>query len=198
MGEAHQTLELGAFKHIMVPIGVVIGLGVARVVMTVSQYVAERERIRFSAVHTLWSGLLFVMLIGLWWILWGLSHAPMERWSFLVLLYLVGGPVLIYLPSILLLPEVPEKGRLDLGGVFDRLGPLVLLCMATFIVWLACAELYLLREPFWIPKRANQAVLCGAFLGGAAFASRRVAAVVGTVALVSILLALATLRSQLG
>ena len=70
---------MSAFKHIMVPIGVVIGLGVARIVMMVSQYVAQRERIRFSAIHTLWSTLLLVMLIGLWWILWGLSHVQAER-----------------------------------------------------------------------------------------------------------------------
>ena len=195
MDEAQQTLAMSAFKHIMVPIGVVIGLGVARIVMMVSQYVAQRERIRFSAIHTLWSTLLLVMLIGLWWILWGLSHVQAERWSFFVLLYLVAGPVLIYLPSILLLPSVPEEGSLDLAGIFDHLGPLVLLCMGAFVVWLACAELYLLREPFWIPKRANQAVLCGAFVVGAVFPSRRMAGVVGSVALAGILVMLAAQRS---
>ena len=76
-------------------------------------YLAQRERLRFSAVHILWSGLLFVMLIGLWWILWGLGQAPRERWSFFVLLYLLVGPVLIYLPSILLLPDVRLQ---DPGG----------------------------------------------------------------------------------
>ncbi len=197
MDEAQQTLAPGAFKHVVVPIGVVIGLGVGRIVMMVSQYVAQHERIRASAVDALWSAMLFVMFVGVWWIVWGLSHVPAERWSFFALLYLVMGPVLIYLPSLLLLPDVPKEGALDLGGLFDRLRPLVLLCMAAFVVWLACAELYLMREPLWIPKRANQAVLCVAFLVGAAFPSRRVAGVVGSVALAAILVALATLRSRL-
>ncbi len=198
MIEEQQTFALSAFKHIVVPVGVVIGLGVARIVMMVSQYVAQHQRIRFSAIHGLWSVLLFVMLIGVWWILWGLSQVQTERWSFFVVLYLVVGPILIYLPSILLLPDVPAEGSLDLGGRFDRFGILVLLCMAAFILWLACTELYLLREPFWIPKRANQAVLCAAFLVGAAFPSRRMAGVVGSVALAAIFFAFAALRTQLG
>ena len=198
MDEAQPTLAPGAFKHIVVPIGVVIGLGVARIVMMGSQYVAQRERVRFSAVHTVWCTLLFVVLIGLWWIVWGLSHAPAERWSFYVLFYLLMGPILVYLPSILLLPEMPEDGPLDLGDLFDRLGRAALLCMAGFVVWLACAELYLLREPFWLPKRANQSVVFGAFLLGAAFPSRRVAGVVGSLALVVVLAALGTVRGRLG
>ncbi|MDJ0851436.1 MAG: hypothetical protein QNK04_23925 [Myxococcota bacterium] len=197
MEEIQQTLAPGAFKHVVVPIGVVIGLGVGRIVMMMSNYAADRGRVRFSAVHTLWSALLFIMFLGVWWIVWGLSQVPAERWSFFALVYLVTGPVLIYLPSILLLPDLPERGSLDLGDVFDRLGAPVLLCMAGFVIWLACAELYLLREPFLIPKRANQAVIFGAFMLGSAFPSRRMAGVMGSVALGATLVALATLRAQL-
>ncbi len=198
MDEATQTLAPGAFKHIVVPIGVVIGLGLARVVMIASQYLAERDRVRFSAVHSLWSALLFIMFVGVWWILWGLSAAPADRWTFFALLYLVAGPVLIYVPSMRLLPDLPDEGSLNLDGLFDRVGRSVSLCLAGFVVWLACAELYLLREPFWVPQRANQAVVCGAFLVGAAFPSRRVAGLVGSVALLALLVSLATVRARLG
>ena len=181
----------------MVPIGVVIGLGVARIVIATSHYVANRERVRFSAVHSLWSVLLFVMLLGVWWILWGLSHAEAERWTFFALLYLVGGPILIYLPSTLLLPDVPDEGTLDLADTFDRLGQTMMASMALFVVWLAGAEIYLLSKPVWDLTRIPQSLVCGAFVVGAAFPSRRVAAVVGAVSLLVILASFTTLRTRL-
>ena len=197
MNEASQGLDLGAFKHVVVPIGVIIGLGVARIVMSVSQYIQQRERVRFSAVHALWSGLLFVLFLGAWWILWGLSHAQAERWSFFAMIYLVVGPALIYLPSILLLPEVPEEGSLDLGALLDGFARTMLLSVVAFVVWLVGAEMYLLREPFWIPKRTTHIVVAGALLVGAAFPSRRMTGIVGSVALVAVLVSLATVRARL-
>ena len=192
-----QMLETGAFKHVIVPIGVIIGLGVARIVMSLSQYVQQRGRVRFSVVHSVWTAFLFLLFVGLWWVLWGWRHVEAERWSFFALIYLLVGPALIYLPSLLLLPEVPETGELDLGDLFDRVGRPIFLCIAGFGLWLACAELYLLREPLLIPKRANQAVLVGATLVAAAFPSRRVAGGAGAFTLVLAVVTLATLRARL-
>lgn len=65
MDETPQMLDVGAFKHVVVPIGVIIGLGVARIVMSVSQYIQKRERVRFSAIHVVWSAFLFLLFVGL-------------------------------------------------------------------------------------------------------------------------------------
>ena len=67
MNEVPQTLALSAFKHTLVPIGVIIGLGVARIVMSVSLYIKDRDRVRFSLTHTIWTSLLFLLFVGLWW-----------------------------------------------------------------------------------------------------------------------------------
>lgn len=197
MDEPSQGLDLGAFKHVVVPIGVIIGLGVARIVMSVSQYVQQRERVRFSAVHAAWTAGLFLLFVGVWWQLWGLRYVEGERWTFYTLLYLVAGPALIYLPTILLLPDVPGEGELDLGAVFDRAGRPIFLCLVAFLLWLASTQVYLLREPFLAPQRAIQVVCVGGFLIGAAFPSRRVAAVVGPVTLILLAVALATVRAKL-
>ena len=197
MDETPQVLDLSAFKHAVVPIGVIIGLGVARIVMSMSQYIQLRERVRFSAIHAIWTTLLFLCFVGVWWILWGLRNVEAERWTFFTLIYLLAGPALIYLPSILLLPEVPDAGELDLGSLFDRMGRPIFLCLLGFGLWLACTGLYLLREPFFAPQRAVQGLCVGAFLIGAVFPSRRMAAVVGTLMLAAVILALATFRANL-
>ncbi len=197
MDEARQTLDLSAFKHVVVPIGVVIGLGVARIVISMSQYIQQRERVRFSAIHAIWTTQLFLMFVGVWWIFWGLRNVEAERWTFFTLIYLLAGPALIYLPSILLLPEVPDAGELDLGSLFDRMGRPIFLCLVGFVLWLACTGLYLLREPFLAPQRAVQGVCVGAWLIGAVFPSRRMAAGVGALTLVTVILTLATVRANL-
>ena len=137
------------------------------------------------------------MFVGLWWVLWGLRYVEAERWSFSTLIFLLAGPALLYLPSILLLPEVPDTGKLDLGSLFERVGRPVFLCLAGFALWLACAELYLLRDPFLVPQRANQGVALGLFLIAAVVPSRRMAAGVGVVVLVLAVVALATWRAAL-
>jgi hypothetical protein len=180
-----------------VPIGVIIGLGVARIVMSVSQYIRQHERIRFSAMHAVWTTALFLLFVGLWWILWGARSIEAERWSFFTLIYLLAGPMLIYLPSILLLPEVPDTGELDLGSVFDRVGRPFFLCLAGYCLWLACTELYLLRQPFLVPQRAFQGVSLGVFLIGAVFPSRRMAAGIGAFTLVLVAVSWATVRAKL-
>jgi hypothetical protein len=195
--EPPQTLDLGAFKHVVVPIGVIIGLGVARTVMSLSHYIQHRERVRFSAIHAVWSAFLFLLLVGVWWVVWGLRYVDAERWSYFTLIYLLAGPALLYLPSILLLPEVPDTGELDLGRLFDRAARPVFLCLAGFTLWLASVGLYLLHEPFLVPLRANQGVAVGMFLIAAVFPSRRMAGVVGAVVLFLAVVALTTWRAKL-
>lgn len=197
MPDHAETLELGAFKHVVVPIGVVIALGVARIVSAVSQYIQHRERLRFSWTHFAWSALLFLWFVGLWWISWGLRHVEAELWSFFALIYLLVGPSLLYLATTLLLPDVPAGGELDLGTRFEEVGRAFFLCLAGFAVWLVCVELLLLREPFLNAKRANQGVVLMMCLAGSAFPSRRTATIIATLTLPLALIALATVRAKL-
>jgi len=197
LSDAAQTLDLGAFKHVVVPIGVVIALGVARIVTAASGYIQHRDQVRLSWAHAAWSAVLFLWFVGLWWISWGLRSADAERWSYFTLIFLLIGPSLMYLAATLLLPEVPPEGELDLAGRFDAIGRPFFVCLAVFVVWLAAAEMLLLAEPFLVPKRANQGLALLLFSVGAVFPSRRTASVVGLLVLALAVFALATFRARL-
>jgi hypothetical protein len=198
VAEISETLDVGAFKHVIVPIGVVVGLGVARIMMSASNYIQQRERVRFSAAHAAWSVILFFWFVGLWWIAWGLRQVDVELWSYFTLIFLLVGPCLMYLAVTLLLPDVPERGELDLAERLEVLGRPFFLSLAGFLAWLVCTELFLLREP-WIvlPKRAFQSLAMTIFGLGAAFPSRRMAAILGAIALPLVIVALATVRAKL-
>jgi len=192
-----ETLDISAFKHVVVPIGVVIALGVARIVTSISQYLQHRETVRFSVAHGVWTVLLFLWFVGLWWISWGLRRVDVELWSYFTLIFLLIGPSLMYLATTLLLPDVPQTGTLDLGGRFEFIGRAFFLCLAGFVIWLACSELLLLRQPFAVPQRASQAVTLVMLLAAAAFPSRRTATIFGAIVLTLGILALSTVRAKL-
>jgi len=189
--------DISAFKHVVVPIGVILGLGIARVVAHVSEYIQKHDRVRFSATHVVWSATLLLLFVGLWWNLWGLRAIHAGTWSFFTLIYLLTGPTLLYVPSILALPDVPDSGELDLTSLFDRVGRPILLFVAAYIVWLASIQIALLEEPVVAPQRAIEGMGVLVLLIGAAFPTRRMVAASGVMLLLLLTLGMATVKAQL-
>ena len=102
MPESSAALDISAFKHVVVPIGVVVGLGVARMMTSIAGYVQNRERVRFGIGHSLFTILLFLWFVGLWWIAWGFRSVDGDLWSFFTLIFLLIGPCLLFLAAALL------------------------------------------------------------------------------------------------
>ena len=193
------TLDISAFKHVVVPIGVVIGLGVARIVSAAAAYTQHHERIRLSAAHVIWITVLFLWFVGLWWTAWNLRHVEADLWSFFALIFLLVGPCLMFMATSLILPDVPAEGELDLGKRLEALARPFFLVLACFVIWLAWSELWLLDEPWLLfPKRAFQATAVALLAIGGAFPTRKVILIIGVVTLPLVIVAFSTVRSKLG
>ena len=187
-----------AFKHVVVPLGVVIGMGVAHIVVTLSKYLDQRKNVRFSGTHGVWTAISLIWFIGLWWILWQYRGVEAHRWSFFSLILLLLGPAILYLAVSLLLPSTRPGEALDLGKRFDQVGRPFFLCMCGVVIWLGAAELLLLRQEFVEPHRFGQiaaAILLGV---GAAIPSRRTANILGVLILVAAAVTFTTFRAGLG
>lgn len=193
-----EALDLSAFKHVVVPIGVIVGLGVARTMTSVSHYIQHRGRVRFAVGHAAWCAVLFLMLVGLWWIAWGFRTVDGGAWSFFTLIFLLLGPSFLFLAAALLVPDLPDEGALDLGDRLESMARPIFLCLIGFLSWLVCSEIWL-KDEVWIvmPKRAIQATAISLFTIGAVFPSRRVATVLGILVLLVVIFALGTVRAQL-
>ena len=192
------TIDSGAFRHILVPIGVVIALGVARIVTGAASYVQYRDRVRFSAAHAVWCIILFLWFVGLWWIMYGFRQVAGSSWSYFTLIFLLLGPSLLYLTATLLLPEVPDQGALDLEELLERLARPLFLSLGSVLLWLITAEITLLNDP-WIvlPKRLLQGSVLTLFGLGALFPSRKMVTVLGAITLPVVIVAFATVRDTL-
>ena len=91
------------FTHVRIVMGMVIGLGIARMLTGIAGFIQHPGRQRVSLLHMLWVGSILLELVLFWWWEFGLSHLP--AWSFGVYLFLIGYAVVLYLLAALLFPD---------------------------------------------------------------------------------------------
>jgi hypothetical protein len=99
-------LDFRAFAFIITLAAVVNGLGIVRWVAGFAEYLRQKNsfQVKHYWVFSLWAAAQFLLHILLWWSLWGVREA--ETFNFLVYLYVLTGPILLYLGTSLLVPNV--------------------------------------------------------------------------------------------
>lgn len=91
------------FPHIRIVMGMVIGLGITRLLMGVSGLVQHPARARLSVIHLLWAASILVELILFWW--WEFALYRINDWSFGIFFFLIGYAVTLFLLAALLFPD---------------------------------------------------------------------------------------------
>jgi len=91
------------FPHIRIVMGMVIGLGITRILMGVAGLVQHPNRARVSLIHILWAFSTLVELIFFWW--WQFALFAIHQWNFALFLFVVGYAVVLFLMAALLFPD---------------------------------------------------------------------------------------------
>jgi len=112
-------LDFRAFAFIIALAAVVNGLGMTRLLIGFAEYLRRRSQVEVthSRLFGAWAGFQFVLHILLWWQMWTVQQIPVL--TFLTYLYLLLGPIFLFLSTSLLLPDLPE-GPVDLREHYDR------------------------------------------------------------------------------
>jgi hypothetical protein len=92
-----------AFPHIRIVMGMVIGLGVARLLSGVARIVQHPKGYQLYPVHLAWVGSMLLTLIHFWW--WEFGLFAVEQWTFGIYLFIVSYAVLLFLLCALLFPD---------------------------------------------------------------------------------------------
>ncbi len=110
-------LDFRAFAFIITLAAVINGLGIVRLLASFAEYLRQQGKLEIVPywVFNLWIFFQFMMHVVLWWSLWNARVA--ETFTFLHYLYLLSGPVLLYLGTSLLVPDV-EDHNIDLRKHF--------------------------------------------------------------------------------
>ena len=112
---AEQALAAGAeaFPHIRIVMGMVVGLGVTRLLAGVARIIQHPGQYRLYPVHLAWTASVLLMLVHFWW--WEFGLYGIHEWTFGVYLFIIGYAVLLFLLAALLYPD----SMLDYAGYED-------------------------------------------------------------------------------
>lgn len=103
-------IEFASFAFIITLAAVVNGLGIVRWLTGFAEYLRRRQSLHLTHywIFTLSAGFQFLLHILLWWSLWSVRGATTI--NFLTYLYLLTGPVLLFVGTAILMPDVDDDG----------------------------------------------------------------------------------------
>ena len=101
---------MNAFEYLSVLISIILALGMTRVLGGVGEMLQARSHRRIYWVHVIWIVNLFLYLVIAWWIFYRWRNQ--EPWRFLLFVFVLISPTILYLASLLLFPR---EGDVDLA-----------------------------------------------------------------------------------
>jgi hypothetical protein len=134
--------EFAAFAFIITLAAVVNGLGIVRWLTGLSEYLRRRQALDIKAywVFILIAGFQFMLHILMWWSLWGVRGAG--EINFLIYIYLLAGPILLYLGTSVLAPDIVE-GSVDMKAHYFAARTTYSTVLALLWIWAICLSLVL-------------------------------------------------------
>jgi hypothetical protein len=185
---------LNRFEYLSVLLSIVIALGISEIVSSWGALLRHRREVRFYWVHTLWTVLVVLLMVQMWWGFW--NYRTVEAWSFVALVAVVAEALVMVLAGLVLTAQPGRGEELDLrrhyyeqSRVFFGLGFVLLL-------QLAVVDATVGEQPFLHPENAVRGLGLGVAAWGAWSRSERAheALAVAAAALIAAFVAVAFSR----
>jgi hypothetical protein len=97
------------FEYLSVLISIILALGMTRVLGGVGEMLQARSLRRIYWVHAIWIINLFLYLVIAWWIFYRWHNQ--QPWTFLLFVFVLISPTILYLASLLLFPRESDVDR---------------------------------------------------------------------------------------
>ena len=110
-------LDIRAFTFIISLAAVINGLGIVRLLGSVAEYLRQKDSLQVQHywVYNLLAVFQFLVHVLLWWSIWGVRE---EAFNLVRYLYLLAGPILLFLGTSVLVPDVDEK-TIDVRSIYQ-------------------------------------------------------------------------------
>ena len=100
------------FNYLAVLISIILGLGITQLLTGAGRLINLRARVRWYLPVPVWLVVLLLIHVLTWWTMFGLrTHGD---WTFAGFLVTLLQPIVLYLITALLVPELPAEGPIDL------------------------------------------------------------------------------------
>ena len=133
------SLDIRAFAFIITLAAVINGLGIVRCLTAFSEYLLQKRDLEIQNywVFNLLAAFQFILHILMWWIMWSFRDA--ENFNFLTYLYLLTGPVLLFLGTSALSSSI-DSNEADVRNHFSEIRPVYSTVLALLWVWAILAQ----------------------------------------------------------
>lgn len=91
------------YPHIRIIMGMVIGLGITRLLSGVARIVQHPGQLRLYAVHLAWVASILLSLVHFWW--WEIGLYEVRVWTFGIYLFIIAYAIALFLLCALLFPD---------------------------------------------------------------------------------------------
>ncbi|HXZ01265.1 MAG TPA: hypothetical protein VEI03_14805 [Stellaceae bacterium] len=123
------------FDHLSTLITIVLGLGITNLLTGTAVLIRTRSEATIYWPVTVWMGTLFLALVQNWWTMFALRQVT--HWNFVAFFIVLMQPVLLFLPTALIIPNPFGGLPVDLRADFYRHTRWFFACLAAE----ACASL---------------------------------------------------------
>jgi len=131
-------LDIRAFTYVISLAAIINGLGIVRLLTSFSVFLRRKDSLQVQHywVYNLLAGFQFLTHVLLWWSMWGVRE---EAFNLVRYLYLLTGPILLFLGTSVLVPDVDEK-TIDVRSIYQGFRKfyfsiLILLWIWVILVW---------------------------------------------------------------
>lgn len=107
---------MSPFEYLSVLVSIILGLAIAQLLSGAARLIQIRNRIRPHATTLLWMAVLFLIDTQIWWA--AFERRDSSEWNFFLFLFYLLQPILAFLLSFLVLPELGDEDEIDLAANF--------------------------------------------------------------------------------
>lgn len=105
------------FEYLSVLVSIIVGLAISQLLSGTARLIQLRARVRPHATTLLWMASLFLIDTQIWWA--AFERRATADWNFFLFLFYLLQPILAFLLSDLVLPELGDEDTVDLPSNFD-------------------------------------------------------------------------------
>lgn len=120
------------FPHVRIVMGMVIGLGVTRLLSGVARIVQHPKQYGLYVVHLAWVASVLLSLVHFWW--WEFGLYQIEAWTFGKYIFIIGYAITLFLLCALLFPESMQDYKSYEDYFYSRRGWFFGLLATTYLL----------------------------------------------------------------
>ena len=126
-------MNLPVFPFLAVMFAVLMGMGVVRLIMASAVLVRGDEKIKPYWLHGAWLFFMLLIYLHVWWSMW--DFRQVESWNYFSYIFLLSGPVILFLATNILLPELQSGNDFNFKDFYFRINRKYFLTMTFAVIW---------------------------------------------------------------